>query len=89
MNSLIYNLVQLSTFRKIGVLKVNALTSQIQAPLDKIKFTETGRVYLVNGTLIEGLGNFTIFDWGCGAAAAALAEFANPQVRRPQAVSGS
>ncbi|QJD87129.1 sensor histidine kinase [Cohnella herbarum] len=48
MNSLIYNLVQLSSFRKIGVLKLNVRTSQIQTSLDKIKFGETGRVYLVD-----------------------------------------
>lgn len=28
-----------------------------------------------DGTPVEGLGEFTIFDWGCGAAAASLAEF--------------
>jgi hypothetical protein len=27
-----------------------------------------------DGTVVEGLGEFTIFDWGCGAAAASLAE---------------
>lgn len=48
MNSLIFNLVQLSSFRNIGVLKLNVRTSQIQTPLDKIKFGETGRVYLVD-----------------------------------------
>ncbi|QMV43192.1 cache domain-containing protein [Cohnella cholangitidis] len=48
MNSLLYNLVQLSSFRNIGVLKLNVETSQIQTSLDKIKFGETGRVYLVN-----------------------------------------
>ncbi|MCD9023762.1 sensor histidine kinase [Cohnella silvisoli] len=48
MNSLIYNLVQLSSFRKIGVLKLNVQTAQIQTPLDKIKFGETGRVYLLD-----------------------------------------
>lgn len=29
-----------------------------------------------DGTPVDGLGEFTIFDWGCGAAAASLAEFA-------------
>jgi two-component system sensor histidine kinase YesM len=48
MNSLLFNLVQLSSFRKIGVLKLNVKTSQIQTSLDKIKFGETGRVYLVD-----------------------------------------
>lgn len=48
MNSLIFNLVQLSSFRNIGVLKLNVRTAQIQTPLDKIKFGETGRVYLVD-----------------------------------------
>ncbi|MCD9023757.1 hypothetical protein [Cohnella silvisoli] len=28
-----------------------------------------------DGTPVDGLGEFTIFDWGCGAAAASLAEF--------------
>lgn len=28
-----------------------------------------------DGTPVLGLGEFTIFDWGCGAAAASLAEF--------------
>ncbi|RAP74326.1 hypothetical protein [Paenibacillus montanisoli] len=28
-----------------------------------------------DGTAVEGLGEFTIFDWGCGAAAASLVEF--------------
>ncbi|MBB6637453.1 cache domain-containing sensor histidine kinase [Cohnella thailandensis] len=48
MNSLIFNLVQLSSFRKIGVLKVNMQTKLVQDPLDKIKFGEKGRVYLVD-----------------------------------------
>lgn len=48
-NSLLFNLVQLSSFRKLGVLKVNVLTSSIQDPLDKIKFGEQGGVYLVDG----------------------------------------
>jgi len=48
MNSLLYNLVQLSSFRNIGALKLNVETSKIQTPLDKIKFGETGRVYLVD-----------------------------------------
>ncbi|MFD0671399.1 sensor histidine kinase [Cohnella sp. GCM10027633] len=49
MNSLLYDLVQLSSFRKIGVLKLNFRTSQIQASLDRIKFGETGRLYLLDG----------------------------------------
>ncbi|MFC4597485.1 hypothetical protein [Cohnella hongkongensis] len=28
-----------------------------------------------DGTPVDGLGEFTIFDWGCGAAATSLAEF--------------
>lgn len=28
-----------------------------------------------DGTPVDGLGEFTIFDWGCGAASASLAEF--------------
>jgi hypothetical protein len=28
-----------------------------------------------DGTTVDGIGEFTIFDWGCGAAAASLAEF--------------
>jgi len=28
-----------------------------------------------DGTAVDGIGEFTIFDWGCGAAAASLAEF--------------
>jgi len=28
-----------------------------------------------DGTPVDGLGEFTIFDWGCGAAAASLAEY--------------
>ncbi|SEP00170.1 hypothetical protein [Paenibacillus sp. OV219] len=28
-----------------------------------------------DGSAVEGLGEFTIFDWGCGAAAASLVEF--------------
>ncbi|MBB6694555.1 hypothetical protein H7B90_24470 [Cohnella xylanilytica] len=28
-----------------------------------------------DGTSVQGLGEFTIFDWGCGAAASSLAEF--------------
>lgn len=48
MNSLLFNLVQLSSFRKMGVLKVNMLTKTVQDPLDKIKFGEQGRVYLVD-----------------------------------------
>jgi hypothetical protein len=28
-----------------------------------------------DGTSVDGLGEFTIFDWGCGAAASSLAEF--------------
>jgi len=48
MNSLLYNLVQLSSFRNIGALKLNVETSQIQTSLEKIKFGETGRVYLVD-----------------------------------------
>jgi len=48
MNSLLFNLVQLSTFRNIGVLKLNVETTKIQTSLDKIKFGETGRVYLVD-----------------------------------------
>lgn len=47
-NSLLFNLVQLSSFRKLGVLKVNVLTSSIQDPLDKIAFGEQGGVYLVD-----------------------------------------
>jgi two-component system sensor histidine kinase YesM len=66
MNSLIYNLVQLSSFRKIGVLKLNVPTSQIQTPLDKIKFGETGRVYLLDmegnpvleQQIVEGMSGF-------------------------------
>jgi len=47
-NSLIFNLVHLSTFQNIGVLKVNVLSEDIQKPLEKIKFGETGRVYLLD-----------------------------------------
>lgn len=48
MNSLLFNLVHLSTFRNNGVLKVNVLTEALQQPLEKIGFGETGRVYLLD-----------------------------------------
>ncbi|SFT24342.1 sensor histidine kinase [Paenibacillus sp. BC26] len=51
-NSLLFNLVHLSTFQNIGVLKVNVLSKEIQKPIEKIKFGETGRVYLLD---MEGL----------------------------------
>jgi len=47
-NSLIFNLVQLSTFRNIGVLKVNVPTTSIQEAIEKIKFGETGKVFLLD-----------------------------------------
>lgn len=47
-NSLLFDLVHLSTFQSIGVLKVNVLTEAIQEPLEKIKIGETGRVYLLD-----------------------------------------
>ncbi|MBJ6362479.1 sensor histidine kinase [Paenibacillus sp. GCM10012307] len=47
-NSLLFNLVHLSTFRNIGVLKVNVLTENIRQPLEKIKIGETGRVYVLD-----------------------------------------
>jgi hypothetical protein len=28
-----------------------------------------------DGTAVDGIGEFTIFDWGCGASAASLAVF--------------
>ncbi|REE90634.1 two-component system sensor histidine kinase YesM [Paenibacillus taihuensis] len=47
-NSLLFNLVHLSSFQNIGILKVNVLSEDILKPLQKIKFGETGRVYLLD-----------------------------------------
>lgn len=51
--SLIFPLQQLSTFKNVGVLKVNFLTSLIEDPLDKIHFGQTGRVYLLDWSELQ------------------------------------
>ncbi|HEY0826949.1 MAG TPA: sensor histidine kinase [Bacilli bacterium] len=47
-NSLLFPLIQLQSFKKAGLFKVNFPTALIQDPLDKIHFGETGRVYLLD-----------------------------------------
>ena len=48
MNSLLYNLVLLNSFQKIGVLKINVKTAVFQDPLEKIEFGRTGVVLLLD-----------------------------------------
>ncbi|SDE19553.1 two-component system, sensor histidine kinase YesM [Paenibacillus sp. UNCCL117] len=46
-NSLIVPLVHLQSFRNVGIVKINYPASLLRGAIDKIRFGETGRVYLM------------------------------------------
>lgn len=46
-NSMIYPMVQLQYLNRVGLIKVNYPTDLLQASIEKIRFGESGRVYLL------------------------------------------